>query len=121
MRLLAEISERSRRFVVVGDMGELGDTARAAHRQTGRLAAELGIDFLFAVGERADDVAAGARDAGMAPERIRIGRDCDDVAGELNTLLAGDDCVLVKGSRAMRMERVVEFLAAQGRKPKTGT
>jgi UDP-N-acetylmuramoyl-tripeptide--D-alanyl-D-alanine ligase len=121
MRLLAEISERSRRFVVVGDMGELGDTARAAHRQTGRLAAELGIDFLFAVGERADDVAAGARDAGMAPERIRIGRDCDDVAGELNTLLAGDDCVLVKGSRAMRMERVVEFLAAQGRKTKTGT
>jgi UDP-N-acetylmuramoyl-tripeptide--D-alanyl-D-alanine ligase len=113
MRLLAEISERGRSFAVVGDMGELGDTARAAHHATGRLAADLGIDFLFALGERAGDVAAGAREGGMAPERVRVGRDCEGVAAQVNEMLGNGDHVLVKGSRAMKMERVVEFLAAQ--------
>jgi UDP-N-acetylmuramoyl-tripeptide--D-alanyl-D-alanine ligase len=115
MRLLAEIPRQGRSFAVVGDMGELGDTARAAHRATGSLAAELGIDFLFAVGERAGDVAAGARDAGMAPERVHTGRSCDDVAAPLCDLLAKGDCVLVKGSRAMRMEQFVKVLEQQGR------
>jgi UDP-N-acetylmuramoyl-tripeptide--D-alanyl-D-alanine ligase len=114
LRLLAELSERGRSFAVIGDMGELGDTAGAAHRETGRLAANLGIDFLFALGERADDVATGAEEGGMSPERVRIGRDCRDVAGRVNEMLASGDCVLVKGSRAMKMERVVELLATQG-------
>ena len=113
LRLLAELSERGRSFAVIGDMGELGGTAGAAHRETGRLAADLGIDFLFALGERADDVAAGAEEGGMSPARVRIGRDCRDVAGQVNEMLASGDCVLVKGSRAMKMERVVEFLATQ--------
>jgi len=120
IRLLAEISDRSRGFAVVGDMGELGDTARAAHRETGRLAAELEIDFLFALGENAGDVTAGARDGGMAPERIRIGRDCEDVAAQLNEMLGNGDHVLVKGSRAMKMERVVASLAARGRSTEEG-
>jgi UDP-N-acetylmuramoyl-tripeptide--D-alanyl-D-alanine ligase len=115
IRLLAEIPRQGRSFAVVGDMGELGNTARTAHRDAGRLAAELGIDFLFAVGERACDVAAGARDAGMAPERVHTGRACDDVAAPLYEMLANGDCVLVKGSRAMRMEQVVQFLTEQGR------
>jgi UDP-N-acetylmuramoyl-tripeptide--D-alanyl-D-alanine ligase len=113
LRLLAELSERGRSFAVIGDMGELGDTAPAAHRDTGRLAADLGIDFLFALGERAADVAAGAGEGGMSPERVRIGRDFRDVAGQVNARLASGDCVLVKGSRAMKMERVVELIATQ--------
>jgi UDP-N-acetylmuramoyl-tripeptide--D-alanyl-D-alanine ligase len=113
LRLLAELSERGRSFAVIGDMGELGDTAPAAHRDTGRLAAELGIDFLFALGERAGEVAAGAGEGGMSPERVRVGRDFRDVAGKLNEMLASGDCVLVKGSRAMKMERVVELIATQ--------
>jgi UDP-N-acetylmuramoyl-tripeptide--D-alanyl-D-alanine ligase len=113
LRLLAELSERGRSFAVIGDMGELGDTAAAAHRETGRLAANLGIDFLFALGERADDVATGAAEGGMSRERVRIGSDCRDVAGRVNEMLASGDCVLVKGSRAMKMERVVELLAAR--------
>jgi UDP-N-acetylmuramoyl-tripeptide--D-alanyl-D-alanine ligase len=113
LRLLAELSERGRSFAVVGDMGELGDISAVAHRETGRLAADLGIDFLFALGERADDVARGAEEGGMSPERVRIVRDCRDVAGHVNEMLASGDCVLVKGSRAMKMERVVELIATQ--------
>jgi UDP-N-acetylmuramoyl-tripeptide--D-alanyl-D-alanine ligase len=83
------------------------------HHETGRLAADLGIDFLFVLGERADDVATGAGIGGMSPERVRLGRDWRDVAGQLNEMLTRGDCVLVKGSRAMKMERVVELLTAQ--------
>jgi UDP-N-acetylmuramoyl-tripeptide--D-alanyl-D-alanine ligase len=113
LRLLAELSERGRSLAVIGDMGELGETAAVAHRETGRLAADLGIDFLFAMGERAEDVARGAEEGGMSRERVRIGRDCRDVAGRVNEILASGDCVLVKGSRAMKMERVVELIAKQ--------
>jgi UDP-N-acetylmuramoyl-tripeptide--D-alanyl-D-alanine ligase len=113
LRLLAELAERGRSFAVIGDMGELGDTAEAAHRDTGRLAADLGIDFLFALGERAGDVAAGAEEGGMSRERVLIGRDHRDIADRVNEMLASGDCVLVKGSRAMKMERVVELIATQ--------
>jgi UDP-N-acetylmuramoyl-tripeptide--D-alanyl-D-alanine ligase len=120
LRLLAETSGGGRGLAVLGDMGELGGTAREAHRDTGRLAAELGIDFLFALGEYAADVAEGARNGGMAPQNMWVGRDWEDLATQLAEMLEAGDHILVKGSRAMRMERVVERLAgsigpAQGR------
>jgi UDP-N-acetylmuramoyl-tripeptide--D-alanyl-D-alanine ligase len=95
---------------VLGDMGELGATAREAHRQTGRLVAELGLDFLFALGELADEVVAGALDAGMRRERAVASRDPAELAALVREVLRGSDWVLVKGSRAMRMERIAQAL-----------
>jgi UDP-N-acetylmuramoyl-tripeptide--D-alanyl-D-alanine ligase len=112
LRSLATLKGRHRGLAVLGDMGELGDTAPAAHRATGRLAAELGLDFVFALGERAGEVLAGAREAGLDPERTFASRDADELAARLGAVVRGGDWVLVKGSRAMRMERVVRALAA---------
>jgi len=111
--LLAERAAGARRVAVIGDMGELGDTARGAHREAGQQVAALGIDLLFALGERSDDVAAGAVAAGMPPERVCVCRDHEDVAARVSEILEPGDCVLVKGSRAMKMERVVELLSAR--------
>jgi UDP-N-acetylmuramoyl-tripeptide--D-alanyl-D-alanine ligase len=115
LRLLAQRALGGRSFAVIGDMGELGDTAASAHRAAGRCVAELAIDFLFALGEHASDVTAGAEDAGMAAEKIFIGRDHEDIASRVTDLVGSGDCVLVKGSRSMKMERVVELLATQSR------
>jgi UDP-N-acetylmuramoyl-tripeptide--D-alanyl-D-alanine ligase len=96
---------------VLGDMGELGDTADEAHRAAGRLVAELGLDFLFTLGPRAQQTARGALEAGMDASRVHVGEDHDALGSSLRALLRGNDWVLVKGSRAMRMERVVDALA----------
>jgi UDP-N-acetylmuramoyl-tripeptide--D-alanyl-D-alanine ligase len=121
LRLLAQLAERGRSFAVVGDMGELGETTRAAHRATGALVAELGIDFLFALGEQAEETVAAARSGGMTGDRTIVGRDDVAVAEQLWDSLRPGDFVLVKGSRSMRMERIVKLLASHDRNAAEGT
>ena len=112
LRSLAELKGGRRGLAVIGDMGELGATAREAHRAAGRLAAELGLDFVFALGEHAGEVVAGALEGGMDRARAISSRDADEITARIRAVLRGSDRVLVKGSRAMRMERIVEALAA---------
>lgn len=113
LRSLARLRGSHRTLAVLGDMGELGDAATHAHREAGALAAELGIDFLLALGEHADAVAQGARSGGMAPERVHVEASHEDAGRRVRELLGADDWVLVKGSRSMRMERVVEALESR--------
>jgi len=110
LRSLAELKGARRGIAVIGDMGELGETAAAAHRATGRLAAELGLDFVFALGRFAGAILDGAREGGLARDRGVEGRDHGDVAARVAAVLRDGDWVLVKGSRSMQMERVVEAL-----------
>jgi len=112
LECLSQVKGRGRGFAVLGEMGELGAEGAEAHRDAGRWAAELGVDFLIAVGASADAVAEGAREAGLAPDRVRAEADPppETVARELAERLHSRDWVLVKGSRSMRMERIVEAL-----------
>ncbi|HEX2485130.1 MAG TPA: UDP-N-acetylmuramoyl-tripeptide--D-alanyl-D-alanine ligase [Myxococcota bacterium] len=114
LRSLARLRGSSRGVAVLGDMGELGEASEAAHRAAGRLVAELGLDFLFALGPRAGETADGALEAGMDPSRVHVGSDHESLGASIRELLRGNDWVLVKGSRSMRMERVVEVLARAG-------
>jgi UDP-N-acetylmuramoyl-tripeptide--D-alanyl-D-alanine ligase len=93
-------------------MGELGDEADRAHREAGRLAGELSIDGLFLLGASAELVAEGAREAGLAAEQIHVEASHEAIADALCERLAKGDCVLVKGSRAAAMERVISALEA---------
>ena len=104
-----------RRIAVLGDMGELGDCTDDAHGEAGRAAARLGIDVLVAVGEQAERVAAGARDEGLAAARIRTAATSDEGAAAVRELLEPGTTVLLKGSRAMKMERVARHLEAEAR------
>ena len=113
LRSLSRLKGVSRGIAVLGDMGELGDTAQSAHRGNGRLVAELGLDYLFALGKWADETAQAAREGGMDPGRIVVARDHGEVFEAIRNILQGDDWVLVKGSRAMQMEKVVERLAGE--------
>ncbi len=110
LRSLVELKGSSRGVAVLGDMAELGEQAHEAHRETGRLAARLGVDLLFLLGELAGETAAGALETGMEPERVHVGKDHAETAARVREVLRGDDWVLVKGSRSMRMERVVQAL-----------
>lgn len=102
---------RSRRVAVLGEMLELGDEAEALHRACGREAVAAGVDLLFTVGGApARAMGASALDAGLAPTRVAHA-DSAEAAAELvvESVRAGD-VVLVKGSRGIGLERVVERL-----------
>ncbi len=111
-RLLAEWNSGGRRILVLADMLELGTESVRWHRAIGETAARLGLDGLVAVGRHAGDVLAGARVAGMQFEQMAHCDELDVVGTVLDCWLEPGDVVLVKGSRAMRMERVVERLIA---------
>jgi len=103
---------RGRRLIVVlGDMLELGSIGDDAHREVGRQVAALPADELIGVGRAMTLAVEAARAAGLAEARHLTTFE-DTVAHLLKRLTAGD-LVLVKGSRGMRMERVVDALVAR--------
>lgn len=107
---LVRLAADGRTVAILGDMGELGEATESAHREVGQLAAELGIDRLFVLGENAGWVAEGALAAGMDAESVRVETQ-QDVAQSVREFVKPGDRVLVKGSRAMHMEQLVELLA----------
>ena len=106
---LARMKGASRGTLVLGDMLELGPDAETWHRKTGRKAGQAGLDRLFVHGAFATAVMEGAQEAGMAPDRLLAG-DIDEISIALTQWLTPGDWVLVKGSRGMRMERVIVAL-----------
>ncbi|MBI2993992.1 MAG: UDP-N-acetylmuramoyl-tripeptide--D-alanyl-D-alanine ligase [Gammaproteobacteria bacterium] len=97
-----------RRWLVLGDMGELGEAAAGMHRDAGEAARERDVEQLFAFGDlsriTAEGFGSGARHFESIQELVRA----------VQAELAPDVTVLVKGSRAMAMERVVDALCAGG-------
>jgi UDP-N-acetylmuramoyl-tripeptide--D-alanyl-D-alanine ligase len=91
-------------WMVLGDMKELGDDAAELHREVGEAARASGVDRLFAFGDLAVHAAEGFGDHATWYASL------DALVDELGAALTGDVNVLVKGSRSMRMERVVDAL-----------
>ncbi len=106
---LDELGGRGRRIAVLGDMLELGEQAARLHREIGAEAARR-VDFLLLLGAMAEETAAGAREAGLAADRIRIAATHEAAAGLLCEFLQAGDRVLIKGSRGMKMEKVCAAL-----------
>lgn len=110
LQLLKELAGERRRVAVLGDMLELGPRTVPGHRQVGEAAAQLGLERLVTVGDLAASIADGAAAAGMRLERIYRCAGNDEALAVLDGMLREGDVVLVKGSRSMRMERIVEGL-----------
>ena len=112
IELLADARPGGRRILVAGDMLELGPYERRAHEEVGEQVADAGLDLFVAVGPRS----RGAADAALArmkpqgPVEVRHFADADAAAPFVVEACGPGDLVLVKGSRGMRMERVVQAL-----------
>ena len=91
-------------WLVLGDMGELGGDSEALHRNVGKLARDAGVTRLFTLGDLASQAAQAFGSGGESFS------DIDAMKAALRTQVCEGISVLVKGSRAMRMERVVEAL-----------
>ena len=109
IRTLASLKGGDRGIFVAGDMLELGKQADRMHKEIGALSARCRIARLYATGEWAAAVAAGARRENMNPRDIFVGSRREILADLKDRLRAGD-WVLVKGSRSMGMEQIVKGL-----------
>jgi UDP-N-acetylmuramyl pentapeptide synthase len=91
-------------------MLELGSHAAALHRELGREVAKMGVSLLLIMGKFSSDVREGALSGGLPSTFIYIGKNHQHLIDFLRGVLKPGDLVLVKGSRGMAMEKVVEGL-----------
>lgn len=110
INVLTDIDVRGRRIAVLGDMLEMGEWAPGAHLEVGKYAASKAVDYIVAVGENARFIAEGAAAEGMQPSCIRHFSSNPEAGAFLEAMVAEGDVVLVKGSRGMRMEELVNRL-----------
>jgi UDP-N-acetylmuramoyl-tripeptide--D-alanyl-D-alanine ligase len=99
----------ARRLAVLGDMLELGPAEEGGHRLVGRRASEV-ADILITVGNRAEVIAEEALSAGMRSQNVYITEDVGGALTVLEEVIGPKDMILVKGSRGMRMDRIVAAL-----------
>ncbi len=111
---LAGARRGGRAIAVLGDMLELGERAALYHREIGACAAGLDIDVLFVLGTFAGDVCEGARSAGLPGSRIRACASLDGLAAALADAARPGDVVLLKASRRMQLEKVLDLLPGAG-------
>jgi UDP-N-acetylmuramoyl-tripeptide--D-alanyl-D-alanine ligase len=112
--LLAATPGFRRRILAAGEMRELGAASAELHRQAGVFAAGTGaIDWVVGVAGDAAQLIEGARGAGIPSERLKFFGSSEEAAGFLSALLEPGDLLLVKGSRGVKMERIVEALLAK--------
>ena len=110
LETLCGLPLQGRRVAVLGDMAELGAHSAAAHAEVGRRAAELAVGQLFAVGKMAAVTAQAARDAGLM--RVFEFAEVEAALGVVRSFVKPGDVVLLKASRAARLERIAEMLKA---------
>jgi UDP-N-acetylmuramoyl-tripeptide--D-alanyl-D-alanine ligase len=113
LETLIHLKKQGKTLAVLGDMLELGEDSSALHRQVGGIVAREGVDHLLAMGEQASHLLAGAAEAGMSNDRLTQASNHQEMATQVSSLLAAGDWLLVKGSRGMRMEKVVEILLSE--------
>jgi len=118
--LLAATPGFRRRILAAGEMRELGATSAELHRAAGEFAAKTGkIDLIVGVAGDAAQLIAGAANAGIPRERLKFVSSSGDAAQFLQKEFRPGDLLLVKGSRGVKMERIVEALLAQHGAPDT--
>jgi UDP-N-acetylmuramoyl-tripeptide--D-alanyl-D-alanine ligase len=104
----------TRRIAVLGEMLELGERASDLHAEVGRAAASVSLNALFAVGgASAEALAAAAIEAGLDRSRVHVFADSVAAGAAVADFVKAGDVILVKGSRGIKTDRVVDRLRAE--------
>lgn len=110
IQVLSSMDTKGRRVCILGDMFELGDYAKEGHNKVGRFAAESKIDVIIAVGKMSSEVINGASLAGGSQLKLIAFEDVKAAMLEIKKIIKSSDVVLIKGSRGMFMENIVDIL-----------
>jgi UDP-N-acetylmuramoyl-tripeptide--D-alanyl-D-alanine ligase len=116
--LLAATPNFRRRILAAGEMRELGTASPQLHREAGQFAAKTGkVDWIIGVSGDAAQIVEGAVAAGLPRAQTKFFPTPVEAAQFLETLLVSGDLLLVKGSRGVKMEQIVEALIARNASP----
>ena len=108
LQMIRETPCPGRKIAVLGDMLELGEWTQSAHGDVGAMAANCGLALLITVGQSARLIAQAAVEAGMETHRVLPLATTTEAGETVRTLVQEGDFVLVKGSRRLQLERIVE-------------
>ena len=112
--LLAATPNYRRRILIAGEMRELGTSSPELHREAGQFAAKIGkIDCIIGVAGDAAEIVEGAVASGFPRAQTKFFASPEEAAEYLKNFLISGDLLLVKGSRGVKMERIVEALIAR--------
>jgi UDP-N-acetylmuramoyl-tripeptide--D-alanyl-D-alanine ligase len=110
LTVLQDAKSSGRMIAVLGDMLELGPREEAGHEEVGEKVAAIGTDLLITVGERARRIGQTAAASGMSEDRIWMCSSNKEAVDVLSMQIRYGDTILVKGSRGMVMEEIVDAL-----------
>jgi UDP-N-acetylmuramoyl-tripeptide--D-alanyl-D-alanine ligase len=113
IKTLNTLRGKGRSVVVLGDMLELGDQEEIWHRKIGGLLADTGVDRVYLRGRLAGATAAGASQHGLPAAAVILREDPEEITKDLLSYAKDGDWILVKGSRMMKMEAIVEMIVTQ--------
>lgn len=105
--LLGSLDGYGKKIAVLGDMLELGDMEKTFHHEIGQYIKEKNVDYVFTFGALGMEIAKGAQEV-MERSRVKPFMNKQELTRELLPLLESDDVVMVKGSRGMKLEEVIE-------------
>jgi UDP-N-acetylmuramyl pentapeptide synthase len=111
LETLTEVAQNNEKIAILGDMLELGEKTGFYHREIGKEVAKLSIDTLITVGQGGKIIAQSSKEEGMAEERVFSFENNEKInlAKKLLNLIKPGNFVLLKGSREMKMEEILEF------------
>lgn len=110
LKILNQIDEKRRKVAVLGDMLEMGAWAPNAHKLVGKYVVDAKVDFLITVGQNSRHIAQGAIEAGFPKTNLKSFDTNEEVIAFLDEFIQPEDIVLVKGSRGMKLEVIVEHI-----------
>ena len=111
LETLAEVAQKNRKIAILGDMLELGEKTDFYHQEVGKEVAKLSIDILITIGPGGKIIAQSSKKEGMAGEKVFSFEKNEKInlSKKLLSLTKPGDYILLKGSREMKMEEILEF------------
>jgi UDP-N-acetylmuramoyl-tripeptide--D-alanyl-D-alanine ligase len=112
IRFMSKLQGHQRKFLVAGEMLELGPEGPEMHRNCGREAAKAGLEMIVAVQGQAKEILEGALEGGMDRSRLKFAPDAVEAGEILARTVRKGDVVLIKGSRGVKLEQALNTLRA---------
>ncbi len=105
-----KIASKAKKWVVLGDMLELGELSTQAHQEIGQEVGKMKPDYLIVVGKEAQKISEGAQNSGFSPEKIFSFSNSLEAGNFLESNISKGDILLIKGSQGIRLEKIVKKL-----------